>query len=125
MMILLQPFRAISSVVSCSNWSSSPRLMLRFEVLSEVVLGKDDGVFLLGGVERGVSYVQQIVAQRQMRAMLLQDPEREQAGALRARDGVLELGRGQFFPMDRRFALWGRRLRPHGRGAEYADGKQQ
>src|SRR5207249_8421613 len=66
----------------------------------------------------------QIVAQRQMRPMLLQDAEWEQACALRPRDGVAELGRGQFLPMHRELGLC-RRLRPHGRGAEGVDGKEQ
>ena len=50
----------------------------------------------------------QIVAQGQMQPMLLQDAEREQACALRPGDGVVELGRGQFLPMDRELALLGR-----------------
>src|SRR2546430_13965915 len=50
-------------------------LMFRFENLPEVVLGKDDRVFLLGGVEGGVAHVEQIVAQGQMRAVLLQNAE--------------------------------------------------
>jgi len=84
------------------------RLMFRLENLPEIVFGKDDGVFLLGGIERCVSHVEQIVAQGQMQPMLLQNAEREQAGALRPGDGVVELGRGQFLPMDRELALLGR-----------------
>src|SRR2546430_7805724 len=42
---------------------------------------------------------EQIVAQRQMRAVLLQDAEWEQARPLGAADGVAEVGRRQFLPM--------------------------
>src|SRR2546427_12065512 len=59
-----------------------------------------------------------------MRPMLLHDAERQQAGALRAGDAVLEVGSGQLFPMHRQLGLC-RLLRPHDRGAEYVDRKQQ
>src|SRR6266545_8269939 len=59
-----------------------------------------------------------------MRAVLLQDAEGEQARALRPGDAVAEFGRGQFLPMNRELGLC-RSLRPHGRGAEGVDGKQQ
>ena len=68
-----------------------PRLMLRFEDLTEVVLGKHDGVLLLRRIDRDVAHVDEIVAERQMRAMLLHDAERQEAGALRTRDGILEV----------------------------------
>src|SRR5205823_4440992 len=106
----LQQLELESPAVRDGAW-----LMLRFEDLTKVVLGKDDRVFLLGGVERGIAHVEQIVAQRQMRPVLLENAEGEQAGALGTRDGVLEVGGRQLFPMDRRLVLWGRGLRPHGR----------
>src|SRR5439155_4423861 len=99
-------------------------LMFRFENLPEVVLGKDDRVFLLGGIEGGVAHVEQIVAQGQMRAVLLQNAEWEQARALRPGDAVAELGRRQLLPMHRQFVLR-RRLRPHDRDTEGVDGNQK
>src|SRR2546426_498704 len=83
---LLQQFQLQSPAVGDCAW-----LMFRLENLPEVVLGKDDGVFLLGGIERHVSHVEQIVSQWQMQPMLLQDAEWEQARGLRTSDGVAEV----------------------------------
>ncbi len=81
--------------------------MFRFEYLTEVVLGKNDCIFLLSGVDGDVSNVEQIVAQREMRPMFLHDAERQQARALRAGDAIAEVGRRQLLPMHRELALWG------------------
>ena len=67
-------------------------LVARFGNLSKIIFGEDDGVLPLGGVQRGVTHVQQISAQRQMRPVFLQDAEGEQTGALRAADSFAEIG---------------------------------
>ena len=100
------------------------RLLFRFGDLAEIVLRKYDRVFLLGGIEGDVPHVEQIVAQWEMRPMLLHDAEGQQARALRPGDAVLEFGRRQLLPMHRELGLC-RRLRPHDRGAEHVEGKQQ
>src|SRR5207245_2767279 len=92
------------------------RFVLGFEDLPEVVLRKNDGVFLLGGIECDVAHVEQIVAQGQVRPMLLHDAEWEQTSTLGPGDPVLEIGRRQLLPMYRELIL---------RGADYLDGEQQ
>src|SRR5712691_731414 len=99
--------------------------MFRFENLPKVVFGKDDGVFLLGGIEGGVAHVEQIVAQWQMRAVFLQYAEWEQARTLRPGDAVAELGRRQLLPMHRQLVLSRWRLCPCDRGTECVDGNQK
>src|SRR5207249_11937517 len=88
---LLQQLELQSPAVGHRAW-----LVFRLKDLPEIVLGKDDRVFLLGGIERYVSHVEQIVAQWQMQPMFFQYSEWEQARALCAGDGIAELGRGQF-----------------------------
>jgi hypothetical protein len=73
--------------------------------LAKIVFGKNDNVFLLGGVQRGVADVQQICPQRQVRPVLFEDSERKQAGSLRAADAFTEVGGGEFFPMDRELGV--------------------
>ena len=74
-------------------------LLLRFEDLSEVVLGEDDGVLLLHGVHHREADVEQVGAERKMRAMLFDDADGEHADALRLVDGLNEVGGGEFFPL--------------------------
>ncbi len=76
------------------------RLVLRLEDLPEVVLRKNDGVLLLGGIESDISHVEEIVAQGEVRSVLLHDAERKQARALGTGDAVLEIGRCQLLPMN-------------------------
>ena len=85
------------------------RLVLRFGNLAEIIFRKHDGVLLLGRVQRGVAHVEQIGAQRQMRPVLLQDAERQQARSLRTVDAFAKIGGGEFLPVDRK--LGRRRLR--------------
>src|SRR5207253_8323791 len=110
---LLQQLQFQSPAVGHRAW-----LMFRFENLPKVVLGKDDGVFLLGGIEGGVAHVQQVVTQGQVRAVLLQNAEGEQAGTLRPGDAVAELGRRQLLPMHRQLVLSRWRLSPCDRDTE-------
>jgi len=67
--------------------------------LAKIVFGKDNCIFLLSGVQRGIANVQQIGPQRQMRTVLLEDSEREQAGSLRAVNAFAEVGGSEFFPV--------------------------
>src|SRR5205807_5895651 len=117
---LLQQLQLQSPAVGHRAW-----LMFRFENLPKVVLGKDDGVFLLGGIEGGVAHVEQIVAQGKMRAVLLQYAEGEQARTLRPGDAVAELGRRQLLPMHRQLVLSRWRLCPCDRGTECVDRNQK
>src|SRR5438128_10678408 len=57
-------------------------LVFGLENLAEVVLRKDHCVLLVGSVQRGIAHIKQISAQRQVRAMFLQNAERQQACAL-------------------------------------------
>jgi hypothetical protein len=91
---LLQQLELQSAAVGHRAW-----LLFRFGNLPEVVRGEHDRVFLLGGVQRDVAHVEQIVAERQMRPVLLHDAEGEQAGTLRTGDGVAKLGSRQFLPL--------------------------
>src|SRR5712691_512407 len=56
-------------------------LVLGFKNLPEVVLRKNDGVLLLDRLQGSVPHIEKIRAQRQMRPMLFQDAERQQARA--------------------------------------------
>ena len=76
------------------------RLVAGFGDLAKIIFGEDDGIFLLGGVQRGIADVKQVGAQRQMRTMLLKDAEGQQAGSLGTLDAFAKVGRGEFFPMD-------------------------
>ena len=106
MRTFLQPLRAISFTVSCNSVScvdeavgEGAGLLLRFEDLAEVVLGEDDGVFLLHGVHHGEANVEQIGAERQVRAVLFDDAEGQHAHPLRLVDGLNEVRGGEFFPL--------------------------
>src|SRR5712692_11041248 len=56
--------------------------VLGFEYLAEIILGKYDRVLLLSTVQRCMPHIEQIGAQRQVRAVLLQDAKGQQASAL-------------------------------------------
>src|SRR5215469_11566428 len=98
--------------------------MLRFEDLPEVVLGKHHRVLLLRGVERSITHVEQVVADWKVWTVFLHDAEGQQACALRARDGILEVGGGQLLPADREPSRGRRRLRPCVRREECSNSKQ-
>ncbi len=103
-----------------------PRLVLRFEDLAKVIIGEHDGVFLLRGIERDVTHVEQIVPERQMRSVLFQDAEWQETGALRLGDAGLEVRRGQFLPMHRELRRRsGRGLRTQHRGAKHIQGNRE
>jgi len=89
-------------------------LVTGFGNLAKIIFGKDNRVFFLGSVQRGITDVQQIGAEREMRSVLLQDAEGKQAGSLRAMNAFAEIGSGEFFPLNGelrwRDALRGREL---------------
>ena len=79
------------------------RLLLRFEDLPEVVLGKHHRVLLPDGVHHRVTHVEQVGAEGQMRPVLFEDAEGQHAHALRLMDGLHEIAGGQLFPFGREF----------------------
>src|SRR6185437_765874 len=66
------------------------RLMTGLEDLSKVILGKDDRVILIRRVQRGIAHIQQIGSQRQMRTMLFENAEWQQACALGTLGGTMK-----------------------------------
>ena len=85
------------------------RLLLGFEDLPEVVLGKDHGVFLLNRVQRGEANVEEVSAQREMRTMLFDDAEGKQTDSLRLVNGLHEVGSRELLPLGGEFGLRNRR----------------
>jgi len=79
--------------------------VLGFENLTEIILGKNDGEFLLGCAQGRVPNVEKVRAEGQMRAMLFQDAEGQQAGAFGLLDGIAEVRGSQLFPLYREFRL--------------------
>src|SRR4029077_5506847 len=73
--------------------------VLGFENLSEVVLRKNDGVFLLGGFQGSMANIQKIGAERQMRTVLFENAERQETGAFGLLDSGAKAGSGEFFPL--------------------------
>ena len=86
-----------------------------FDNLAEIIFGEDDGVFLLGGVQRGVAYIEQVGADGQVRAVLLQDAEwQNRQVPCERRMPSTEVGGGKFFPMHGE--LRGLRMKEAGKG---------
>jgi hypothetical protein len=81
------------------------RFVLGFENLPKIIFGKDDGEFLLDGVQRSVPNVEKVRSERKMRAVLFQYAERQDADAFRLGDGVPEIGGGELFPFWGKFCL--------------------
>ncbi len=73
--------------------------MAGFEDLAKVILGKDHGVFLVGGVQGRIANIEKIGPQGEMRTMLFQNAEGQQARALRLLDRQAEIACSQFLPM--------------------------
>src|ERR1700676_4374795 len=101
--------------------SDGSGFVLGLKNLAKVVFRKDQGVVLLGGVQRGVTHIEQIGAQREMLAVLFQDAEREQAGALSLAYRGGKIGRGQFFPFHGELGL---RARGGAQKQKHADGEE-
>ena len=80
-------------------------LVLRFKNLPEIIFWKNHGIFLLHSMQSRVAHVQEIRAQWQVRPMLFQNAEREQAGPLRLLNRSAKVFRGQLFPFRRQLGL--------------------
>src|ERR1700746_1246378 len=65
--------------------------VLGFEDLPEIIFRENNGEFFFRGVQRGVANVDQIGAEGKMRAVLFQNAEGEDAGALGKFDGVVKM----------------------------------
>ena len=85
--------------------SDGTGFVLRFKNLTEIVFRKDDGVFLLDRMERGVADVEEIGAERKMRAVFFKNAEGKNANAFGLSDGVAEVGCGEFLPFWRKLGL--------------------
>src|SRR5947207_10392668 len=91
-------------------------LVFGLENLAEVVLRKDHCVLLVGSVQRGIAHIKQISAQRQVRAMFLQNAETQQPCALGLLNSATKVPGSQFYPMGRELGL-----RPQRRRTEKQD----
>lgn len=76
-----------------------------FENLAEIVFGEDEREFLLRGLQGGVADVEEIGSEGQMRAVLFENAEGEEADTFGLGDGGAEAGGGEFFPADGKFGL--------------------
>ena len=72
--------------------------MPRFKDLTEIVVGKNDCVLLLRRMLSQIPDVDQVSAQRQLRPVLFDDPERQDTNALRLLESLHEITRCQFLP---------------------------
>src|SRR5579883_880534 len=93
-------------------------LMLGFEDLTEVVLGEDHGIFLPGGIQARVPYINKVRPQRPGWAVLFDDSERQYAGAPRLFQGFDKVRPGKLFPSH------GQRLRGGGARNKTQAGRQ-
>ena len=76
------------------------RLVAGFEDLPEIVSREDHGVFLLGAALSDPAHVDEVRPERQLRAMLLNDAEGEDARAPGLLDGFDEISGGEFLPVN-------------------------
>src|SRR5882672_1506465 len=75
------------------------RLVLGLKNLAKIIFRKNDGVLLLRGVQRRVAHVQEVGTQREMRAVLFQNAEWEQACSFGLLDRQAEVRCRQLFPL--------------------------
>src|SRR5260370_39003263 len=75
---LLQQFQLQLGTVSDGSG-----LVFGFKDLTEIVLGKNNRILLLDAVLDGITYIDQIVAKRQLGPMFFSYPEQQYAIALR------------------------------------------
>ena len=80
----MHPFRAISSVVSCSSCKlqlpaigNGSGLVPGLKNLAKVILRENHCVFLLCGMQGGIPHVEQIGTQRKVRTMLFENAKRQ------------------------------------------------
>src|SRR3989442_567032 len=91
-------------------------LLFGLEDLTEVILGKNDGVLLLDGVKGGIADVEQIGAEREMGPVLFEDTEGKQARALSLLHAFAKIRGGELFPMS-----WGVCLGPPREGRQQSE----
>src|SRR5260370_36612677 len=90
---LLQQFQLQLGTVSDGSG-----LVFGFKDLTEIVLGKNNRILLLDAVLDGITYIDEIVAKRQVWPMFLDDPERQYACALRFLKALLKFSGGHLLP---------------------------
>ena len=79
--------------------------MFGFENLAEVILRKNDGELLLRRLQGRMAHIEEIRAQREMRAVFFKNAKRQQTSALGLLDGVAKVRCGQLFPLHRKLGL--------------------
>ena len=70
----------------------SAGLMLRFENLAEIIFGENDSVFLLRRMQRDITNIDQIGAERQLRSMFFENSKWQHTSALALLDAAGEIG---------------------------------
>src|ERR1700722_799274 len=73
--------------------------MLCLKNLPEIVRRKNHGVFLVGTVFGRIPNIEQVGAERQMRPVFFDNPERQQTDALRLLNPFYKVSRSEFFPL--------------------------
>src|SRR5580704_17889236 len=73
--------------------------MLCLKNLPEIVRRKNHGVFLVGTVFGRIPNIEQVGAERQMRPVFFDKPERQQTDALRLLNPFYKVSRSEFFPL--------------------------
>ena len=81
------------------------RFMAGFEDLPEIVFGKNYRVLLLCGGQSGVTNVQQVSPQGEVRPMFFENPEWKETCPVRSLNSAAEFGCAQFSPMDGKIRL--------------------
>src|SRR5215469_14066305 len=72
------------------------RFVTSLSDLAEIISGEDDGILLKRGVFGGVPDIEEIGAERKVRAMFFENAEGEQASSLRSSDSFTKFSGGQF-----------------------------
>ncbi len=71
----------------------------RFENLSKIIFGEDNGKLLLRGGERNVPDIEQVGAEREVGAVFFENSNRKYASELSPLYGIYEVGCCQLFPL--------------------------
>ncbi len=79
-------------------------LLLSLKDLAEIILGKHDCILLPHRVENRESNIEQVGSQRQVRSVLLEDPEGQHTNPLRLMNRLDKVGPGKLLPFAERFA---------------------
>src|ERR1700734_2015919 len=79
--------------------SDGARFVARFENLSKIIFREDYCKLLLRCGERNVPDIEQVGAEREVRAVFFENADREDASELRALDSFCKVGCCQLFPL--------------------------